>query len=300
MQIIKNLERYKDLSLALGFFDGVHIGHQKVISCAVDFAKEYNSKSAVVTFKEHPVCYLKNVSPRYISDRSLSYKILENLGVDYVIELDFSKIAKLSASEYLEDILIKYFSPKGIFTGFNHTFGINRTGNPALLKEKSMIYCYEYFEIPPQYVNSEVVSSSKVREYLKIGEIKKANIMLGREFCLSGKVIEGYKIGTKIGFPTANLVYPQNIVEIPNGVYSVKVLVGDREYKGIANFGNKPTVCDNCPKILEVNIFDFDENIYFQNIGVKFLRFIRPEKKFSNITELKEQIQKDILKAFNY
>ena len=176
---------------------------------------------------------------------------------------------------------------------------MNRTGNPAYLKENSEIFGYEYFEISPQYVNFEVVSSSKIREYLKNGDIQKANIMLGREFCVTGKVIEGNKIGRTIGFPTANLIYPKNIVEIPNGVYAVKIFINGAEHSGIANFGNKPTVCDNCTKILEVNIFDFNENIYFQNIEIKFLKFIRPEKKFSDITELKLQIQKDILKVFD-
>lgn len=294
MQIIKGVKTIEKLSLALGFFDGVHIAHQKVISNAVDFAKKNNVKSAVVTLREHPVCYLKKVSPSYISQRKYSYQQIEKLGVDYLIELDFEDVSNLSAQEYLKDILIKYFSPVAIFTGFNHTFGHNRGGNPEFLSENQSVYNYKYFEISPQKFNTEIVSSSKIREYLKNGEIQDANGMLGREFCVSGIVIEGNKIGRTIGFPTANIHYPENIIEIPNGVYAVKVIVKDKEYSGIANFGTKPTVCDDCSKILEVNIFDFDENIYFQNIEVKFLKFIRSEKKFSNLTELKEQIQKDI------
>lgn len=294
MQIIRKSEQTENLSLALGFFDGVHIAHQKVISSAVDFAQKNGLKSGVVTFKEHPVCILKNVQPSYISPREYSYELIEKLGIDYLIELDFNKISDLSADEYLHNILMKYFSPKAIFTGFNHTFGVNRTGNARFLKDNSEKYNYKYFEIPPQTVNSEIVSSSKIREYIKNGEILQANSMLGRNFCVDGTVTTGNKIGRTIGFPTANLIYPPNIIEIPNGVYAVKVTVKGKEYKGIANFGNKPTVCDNCTKILEVNIFDFDENIYFQNIGVKFLKFIRPEKKFSGLEELREQIKADI------
>lgn len=294
MQIIKNLEYLKNLSIALGFFDGVHTAHQKVIASAVDYAGKNGLKSAVITFKNHPVCYLKNVQPSYICQREFSYKLIENLGIDYLIELDFTMISGLSAVDYLEKILIKYFSPKAIFTGFNHTFGAKRSGDAKFLTDNSVKYGYEYFEIPPQKINSEIVSSSKIRDYIKCGNVESANAMLGREFSVSGEVIEGNKIGRTIGFPTANILYPQNIIELPNGVYGVKVLAGGKEYRGIANFGSKPTVCENCSKILEVNIFDFNENIYFQNIEVKFLKFIRSEKKFSGLDELKEQIQKDI------
>ena len=294
MQIIKNLEYLKNLSIALGFFDGVHTAHQKVIASAVDYAGKNGLKSAVITFKNHPVCYLKNVQPSYICQRKFSYNLIENLGIDYLIELDFTLISGLSAVDYLENILIKYFSPKAIFTGFNHTFGAKRSGDARFLADNSIKYGYEYFEIPPQKINSEIVSSSKIRDYIKCGNVESANAMLGREFSVSGEVIEGNKIGRTIGFPTANILYPQNIIELPNGVYGVKVLAGGKEYRGIANFGSKPTVCENCSKILEVNIFDFNENIYFQNIEVKFLKFIRSEKKFSGLDELKEQIQKDI------
>ena len=294
MQIIKGLKTIENLSLVLGFFDGVHIAHQKVISSAVDFAKKNQIPSAVVTLREHPVCYLKNVSSSYISERECSYKLIDNLGVDYLIELDFEDVSKLSAQKYLKNILIKYFSPVAIFTGFNHTFGHNRGGNPQFLKENQNIFNYQYYEIPPQKINNEIVSSSKIREYIKNGEICNANKMLGREFSVSGIVIEGNKIGRTIGFPTANIKYPQNIIELPSGVYSVKTVVKGKEYCGIANFGVKPTVCDNCSKILEVNIFDFNENIYSQNIEVKFLKFIRSEKKFSDLNELKEQIKLDI------
>ena len=294
MKIIKDLKTIENLSLALGFFDGVHIAHQKVISGTVNYAKENNLKSAVVTIGKHPVCYLKHLVPSYISKREYSYKLIENMGIDYIIELDFEKISDLSAKEYLEDILIKYFSPKGIFTGFNHTFGANRGGNSAFLKENASKYNYEYIEIPPQTVNSEIVSSTKIRDYIKEGDIQSANKMLGREFCVEGIVTEGNKLGRKIGFPTANIKYPQDIIELPNGVYSVKVTAEGKELSGIANFGTKPTISENKSKILEVNIFDFDKDIYFQNIEVKFLKFIRPEKKFSDLDELKEQIKCDI------
>ena len=144
MQIIKGLKTIENLSLALGFFDGVHIAHQKVISGAVDFAKKNNTKSAVITLKEHPVCYLKNVSPSYISKREYSYNLIEKLGVDYLVEIDFEDVSNLTEEEYLKNILIKYFSPNAIFTGFNHTFGYNRGGTPQFLKENQNIYNYQY------------------------------------------------------------------------------------------------------------------------------------------------------------
>ena len=294
MQIIKDIKSINNLSLALGFFDGVHIAHQKVISEAVEFAQSNKIKSGVVTFAKHPVCYLKNLEPSYIFQRKYCYELIEKLGVDFLIELDFETISGLSAQEYLKNILVKYLSPKAIFTGYNHTFGNHRSGDPQFLRKNTEKYDYKYFEVPPQKVNDEIVSSSKIREYLKDGKIQNANQMLGREFCVDGIVIEGNKIGRTIGFPTANIEYPKNTVKIPNGVYAVKTIVKNKEYCAIANFGTKPTINDNGQKILEVNIFNFDENIYFQNIEVKFLNFIRPEKKFSNLAELKEQIQKDI------
>lgn len=296
MQIIKELTNIPKLSLALGFFDGVHIAHQKLIKNAVDFARKNGTKSAVVTLKQQPYCYLNHIEPKYISSRSESFKIIENLGVDYLIELDFEQVSLMSSFEYLKDILVKNFEPIAIFTGFNHHFGLNRQGNCDFLKKYANEFGYKFFSLPSQEINGKLISSSAIREFLEQGEIESANSMLGREFCVSGTVVEGNKIGRTINFPTANISYPDDIVQIPNGVYGVRAELSDgRILNGISNFGVKPTVCENCAKVLETHILDgFDEDIYGQKIRINFLKFIRSEQKFDSIDELKEQIKKDI------
>ena len=295
LQIIKELTNIPHLTIALGFFDGVHLAHQKLIQNAVDFAIKNGTKSAVVTLKQQPYCFLHNISPRYILSRNDSFNIIGKLGIDYLIELDFEKISEMTSYEYLKDILVKYFSPVGIFTGFNHHFGLNREGNCDFLKKYAPEFGYKFFSLSSQKMNNELISSSAIRDYLEKGDIKNANLMLGREFFVSGTVIDGNKIGRTINFPTANMNYPSDIIQIPNGVYSVKAEFHDgRILKGISNFGIKPTF-NNSAKILETHILDgFDEDIYGRRIKIHFLSFIRPEQKFGNIIELQEQIKKDI------
>ncbi len=296
LEVIKDIVNIPQLSLALGFFDGVHIAHQKLIKNAVDFAKKNNTKSAVVTLKQQPYCYLNHIAPKYISSRSESFKIIENLGVDYIIELDFKQVAGMTSFEYLQDILIKNFSPVGIFTGFNHHFGLNREGNSDFLAKYQNDFGYKFFSLSSQQVNGKLISSSMIREFLERGKIEDANSMLGREFCVCGIVVEGNKIGRTISFPTANINYPKDIVEVLNGVYAVNVQLHDgRILKGIANFGVKPTLNSTTAKTLETHILGgFDEDIYGQEIKINFLNFIRTEQKFNNINELKKQIKNDI------
>ncbi|MBP3847185.1 bifunctional riboflavin kinase/FAD synthetase [bacterium] len=297
MQIISNLCCIPNLSLALGFFDGVHIAHQKLIQKNVDFSKQNNLKSAVITLKQQPYCFLKHIEPKYISSRAESYKIIENLGIDYLIELDFNEISGMTSYEYLENILIKYFTPKAIFTGFNHHFGLNREGDCDFLAKYQNNFGYKFEMLNSQKLNGNLISSSAIRGYIEQGDIKNANSMLGREFCVSGIVVEGNKIGRTINFPTANICYPQDIIEIPNGVYAVTVELENSQYfKGVANFGTKPTVNKTNVKTLETHILNgFNKDIYGEKIKICFEKFIRCEKKFTSIDDLKNQIKKDIL-----
>lgn len=296
MKIIKKIIDIPNLSLALGFFDGVHVAHQKLIKNAVDFAKKNNIKSAVITLKQQPYCYLNHIAPKYISSREYSYNLIEHLGVDNLFELDFDAVSGMTSLEYLRDILIKNFTPMAIFTGFNHHFGRNREGDCDFLARYQSEFNYHFDALPSQKLNGNLISSSAIRKFLESGQIEDANSMLGREFCVSGIVVEGNKIGRTISYPTANINYPDNIVEIPNGVYGVNVEFFDgRILKGIANFGTKPTVNATMQKTLETHILDgFDEDIYGQKIKINFLKFIRREQKFKNIEKLKEQIKSDI------
>ena len=296
MEIVRELREIPNLSLALGFFDGVHLGHQAVINCAVDFAKENNCKSAVVTFKEHPYCYFKGASPKYILTLEDKYKYIADLGVDYLIELDFAQVCKMTPMQYLEDILVKYFSPRAISTGFNHKFGVDKTGNVMFLSDCQEKFDYIYFATPPQSIYGDMISSTAIRQFIKSGSVFMADTMLGRKFAVSGTVIKGKELGATIGYPTANIIYPLDIVEPPHGVYEVEVNIGEssKVYKGLANFGIAPTVSNSGICTLETYILNFKGNLYDTDIKVSFGRFIRPEIKFSNLDELKTQIDLDI------
>ena len=289
MQVFTELTKNHDLSIALGFFDGVHLGHKAVIQSAVDFAKQNNTKSAVITFSDHPCCYFWGLCPKYILTRKEREKRIEALGVDYLYELDFESISGLTADEYLRDILVKYFTPLAISTGWNHNFGYKKSGNVKFLKENSKKYGYEYFELQPQKIEKETISSTLIRKLLANGNVTKANIMLGQKFSIEGVVVKGNKIGRTIGFKTANLVYPPELIELPYGVYSVETTYG----KGIANFGIRPTI-NGSNAILEVHILDFDKDIYDKPIRVEFNKMIRTEKKFPSLDALINQITLDI------
>ena len=293
MQIFTELNKNPNLSLALGYFDGVHQGHQAVIKKAVDFAHENNTKSAVITFKDHPCCYFWGVCPKYILTRKSREEKIAALGVDYLYELDFESISGLTAEEYLRDILIKYFTPSAISTGYNHNFGYKKSGNVKYLAAETQKFDYRYFELQPQKINNAVISSTAIREALSKGQIEKANVMLGYKFAISGEVVKGKQIGRTIGFRTANLVYPPELIVLPFGVYAVDVRHGEDVYKGIANFGVRPTV-NGEGALLEVHLLDFDKDIYGEEINVAFNKMIRKEKKFASLDELKGQITKDI------
>ncbi len=296
MEIVRELREIPNLSLALGFFDGVHLGHQAVINCAVDFGRENNCKSAVVTFKEHPYCYFKGVSPKYILTLEDKYKYIAELGVDYLIELDFAQVCKMTPMQYLEEVLVKYFSPRAISTGFNHKFGVDKTGNVMFLSDCQERFDYIYFATPPQSIYGDMISSTAIRQFIKSGSVFMADTMLGRKFSVSGTVIKGKELGATIGYPTANIIYPLEIVEPPHGVYEVEVNIGDspKVYKGLANFGVAPTVSNSGICTLETYILNFKGNLYDSDIKISFGRFIRPEIKFSNLDELKTQIDLDL------
>lgn len=294
MQIIKDLKKITDLSLALGFFDGVHKGHQAVIKNAVNFAKDNGLMSAVVTFSNHPHCYFYDVAPKYILTSDERAKHIAELGVDYLIELDFESISGLTAEDYLKDVLVKYFMPRAITTGWNHYFGYKKSGNVKFLADNSKKFNYEYFEISPQKEASVNISSTAIRNYLAKGEIAKANSMLGYKFSISGKVVKGKQLGRTIGFPTANLIYPPELIELPFGAYAVNVKFSDRLFKGVTNFGIRPTVSDTKLTTLETFIIDFDQDIYEKTIEVEFIKMLRPEKKFPSLDALKTQISLDI------
>lgn len=271
-------------SLILGFFDGVHIAHQEVILSAV-------KNPTLITFKSSPAEYFKK-NTKYIYTRSDSIEKIKSLGVNDILELEFSKIANMRAEEYLE-FLIKKYSPTTISTGFNHTFGLNREGNPEFLYKMQDKYNYKYICVPARRDNDDIISSTLIRQLLERGQIERATKLLGSNFILRGKVIEGAKLGRKLGFATANLDYPENIVKIPYGVYKAKV----NDKCAVLNWGVKPTVNDTHKDGLEVHIIGFEGDIYGEEIKIELIKKIRDEKKFDCISDLKKQIEKDVLEC---
>lgn len=303
MQIFNELNENKGfpnkgLSLSLGFFDGVHIGHQAVIKSAVDYAKENNTKSAVITFQDHPCCYFYHLQPKYIITKHDKVKMFENLGVDYLYFLKFDEyLASMEARDYMKEVIVKNFAPVSISTGFNHSFGAHKSGDVNFLSKLQEEFGYKYFEVPPVLYNSEVVSSTRIREDIALGNIELVNSMLGYAYFLEETVVEGDKIGRTIGFKTANLIYPDNLVTVGKGVYKVKVEYNGQNYDGVANYGLRPTVANDGKQVLEIHILNFDKDIYGEKIKVNFLKKIRDEKKFGSLNELKEQIKADVLQA---
>jgi len=293
--IVKNeIITLKNSVIALGFFDGVHAGHLKIINRLVECARKYNIPSAIITFKQSPAeFFLQNVS--YITDNNQKEQIISKLGVDYMFELNFDKNLKdMTHHEYLK-ILCNNLNPKAIITGFNHTFGEKKLGTPEYLKQNESTYGYEYIEVPAVKMSEEIVSSTLIKHYLSIGDIKTATSMLCREFAISGSVIEGNKIGRTIGFPTANIKYPDKIIQIPYGVYQCDVEVNKKYYKGILNYGKKPTIKETKKTpVAEVHIIGFNSNIYGEQITVNIKNKIRDERKFESLEELKKQISEDL------
>lgn len=290
----------KNLALALGYFDGVHLGHQKVIKSAVDFARENGKQSAVITFREHPQVFLRGCVPEYISTAEERRCRIEALGVDLCYELDFSCVLQLSGEDYIKEILVKHFAPISVSTGFNHYFGAKKSGSPELLEACAGGYGFKYFKTPPVLIDGQVVSSSLIRQNLAEGKIRFANSLLGYSFSISGVVEKGANLAGKIGFKTANITYPKELLKLPFGVYSVNVQVCGESLKGIANFGIKPTfVSMVSAPVLEVHILNFEREIYGEKIRVDFLDFIRPEKKFDSVENLIEQIKNDISYLIN-
>ncbi len=290
MKVFTELEKNPDLSLALGYFDGVHSAHSTVIKKAVEFANENNKKSAVITFQNHPCCYLRGVCPKYILTSDMRREKIAQLGVDYLYTLDFESLSGLTAYDFLVNVLMHYFSPCAISTGWNYGFGYKKSGNAQFLHANSDKFDYEYFEIPPQKINGEIVSSTLIRKFLSNGRIEAANSMLGYNFCVKSDVVHGNEIGRTLGFKTANVAYPAELIDLASGVYEVDTNYG----KGVANFGTRPTI-NGSSKVLEVHILNFDDDIYGKNITVEFKRMIRKEKKFASLNDLKNQIKRDIL-----
>ena len=313
MNIYTNLEDFKDVKkpvLTIGTYDGVHLGHQKIISFLNDKAKKVGGESVVFTFHPHPRMVLHPDDHHLELLQTIDERIekLEAAGVKHLIVFPFTKdFSRLSATEFVRDILVNKIGIHTLVVGYDHHFGRNREGSMKQLEELAPIYNFEIEEISAFMKDEVKISSTKIRKALQSGNVAEAEKYLGNPFTLTGKVINGDKIGSKIDFPTANLKIEEDYKLIPaNGVYAVKVSVGNRCYSGMLNIGNRPTILDSGEKRIEVNLFDFSGDLYGQSITLTFVKMIRNEKTFANLEELKAQLTKDeskcrsILGDFSY
>lgn len=288
------------LVMALGNFDGVHMGHRELIKETVDIARELAGTPGIFTFYPHPLTVLHpEQAPSMLLPVEEKINLMGKLGAEVVLLAPFnSDFAALPPKEFVQQVLCQSMGVAGVVVGYNYSFGCGGLGTPELLSELGKQYGFSVKVVKPVEVDGEIVSSTLIRELLLQGDVKKAAKYLGYSPFLKGKVVHGEKRGRLLGFPTANLDLPEDILVPANGVYAVEVVIGKEKYKGVANIGVKPTFQrDNLRRNVEVFVFDFKQDIYDMELEVIFLERIRGEKAFQNVDELLNQIQADIDKA---
>jgi|TARA_X000000368_G_scaffold224674_1_gene177361 riboflavin kinase/FMN adenylyltransferase len=298
MRIFDNLKSYsseKESILTIGTFDGVHIGHNKILKRLIQDSKKNNLSSLVMTFFPHPRMILnKSHEIKMIDTIDEKINLLEKTGLDNLIIHPFdNNFSKIRAKEFVEEILVKKLKIKEIIIGYDHKFGKDREASVEDLKKFGKDYMFTVKEIPAQEIDSIAISSTKIRNAILNGEIEKCNKFLGRNFILTGKVVYGDGLGKKIDFPTANIEIKETYKIIPkNGVYLVKTKINSNTYFGMMNIGIRPTV-GGTNKSLEIHFFNFKDNIYGKNVSIEIIKKIRDEEKFSSIDQLKIQLKKD-------
>ena len=297
MDIVKKIsvvKKYPNPVVALGMFDGVHLGHASVICHAIDISKKIGGTSIVFTFSNHPLTVISpENAPLMIGNKTLRREILLNMGVDVLIEIPFTKdFSKKSPEEFLE-LLQEKIAPAYVVTGINYTFGRFGRGNCRMLLREAENYGFKAEVCQSFTVDRKIVSSTRIRTLIAAGDLHSANELLGRNFIYSGEVVNGDKRGRKIGFPTANLEISDKRAMLPNGAYVVKVKIREKIFNGIANIGDNPTF-KVARRRLEVFIDNFSGNIYGEEIFVSFIDKIRDEKVFASVEELKAQLNEDL------
>ena len=291
----------KPLVATIGFFDGVHTGHRHLINQLVGLAKEKDQDSAVITFPIHPRLVLQSdYVPALLCGYEEKLSRLAQTDVNYCIPIDFTtELSQQSAKEFIQKILKEKLNVSTLLIGYDHRFGYNRSEGFADYvlygKEVGMAV------IQASELESDLqISSSQIRRSLAEGDIDRANAMLGYRYTISGQIVEGFKIGRTIGFPTANIKIWEDFKVVPAfGVYAVFVLIDNRHYKGMLYIGQRPTLQNGDNISLEVNIFDFDEDLYGKTLSVQFIKFVRPDEKFPNLESLIEHINNDKQNVIN-
>lgn len=299
MKVYHGIQEFKPVNhpiVTIGTFDGVHLGHQAIFEQMKKEAVRLGGETVLITFSPHPrlVLYEDSRNLKFINTQAKKLDQIEKAGIDHLIIIPFTKeFAKNSSQDFIAHYVVEYVHPEMIIIGYDHHFGKNREGNIALLESLKEKYHYQVTQVSPFYVDGQPVSSTRIRNLLKSGDLSEANKMLGYEYSLTGEVIRGNSIGHKLGFPTANIKIPNEFKLIAaNGVYACRALIEGKIYKGISNIGVRPTI-DHGDLAIEINIFDFDKDIYGEIITIFFVSRLRDEVKFETLDALKEQLVKD-------
>jgi riboflavin kinase/FMN adenylyltransferase len=325
---INDFKRIENAVVTIGTFDGVHLGHQKIISTLIEKAKQQKGESVILTFFPHPrmILHPENHELKMINSMAEKAILLEKSGIDHLIITPFTRdFSNLSAKQYIKNILMALIGMKTIVIGYDHRFGKDRSGGLAELQQNSLEFGYDIVEIPEQDINHIAISSTRIRTALAEGNVEAAEALMGHPFTLSGKVIRGDQIGRTLGYPTANLFIEESYKIIPSdGIYAVEIHVPtiskknknqiinnpfqsenrhvkaeSSTYKGMAYIGHRPTI-NGLSQNIEVNIFDFEEDIYHQTIQIDFLHFIRHDIKFEGLPKLTAQLVIDKENTLSY
>tara|TARA_B100001245_G_C22830575_1_gene399501 strand:+ start:163 stop:1080 length:918 start_codon:yes stop_codon:yes gene_type:complete len=302
MKIFNNLnipKKYKRSSLAIGNFDGVHKGHQKVFRYAKIFAKKNKSRFGILTFSPLPVMFFnKKIKNHRLASEDDKYQLLKKYGVDFVIDIKFNRsFSKISGENFIKKIIFRKINPKQIFVSNNFQFGNKRKGNVNLLRKFSKECDYKLLKINPYKYGKKLISSTRIRKYLQKGNIELANKLLSRIWSISGRVIKGKKVGRKLGYRTCNIRIKSYLLPMA-GIYVVKVSIGNKKNtsNGVAYLGARPTFSGK-EIFLEINIFGIKKNLYKKKLRIYFLKFIRRDRKFSSSSALVRQMNKDVILA---
>jgi len=300
---LSSLPHFKNAIVTMGAFDGVHKGHQQIIQRMKQLALNEQGETIIITFHPHPRKVISSVPGeiKQLTNIKERIQLLEAAGIDHLVIINFDyQFSNRTAEQYVEDFLFQYFKPNTVIVGYDHHFGKGRNGNIELLKTMGARLHFKVEEINEQLVQNEIISSTLIRNYISDQQIKKANDLLGYAYQFEGFVVRGNQLGRTIGYPTANLHINDEEKLIPaNGVYAVKVkgaCTNHELLEGMMNIGIRPTV-DGQKKVIEVNIFNFDQDIYEQYLTVLVYEFIRGEVKFNGLDALKKQLHQDKITA---
>lgn len=293
---IKNLPQFENAVITIGTFDGVHLGHRQIIDNLKAEATKANGESVIITFHPHPRKVVSSVITglRLINTLNERIELLAKTGIDHLVIVPFTEyFANQEAEDYISDFLVAKFNPHTIIIGYDHRFGKERAGDYKLMEDKAAQYNYQLKEIPEHILHTIKVSSTNIRNAILHGNIDEANEFLGYDFFFEGEVFHGDKIGREIGYPTANLKSTdEEKIALGDGIYAVYTELDGKSYKGMMSIGFRPTV-NGRVRVTEVNIFDFDEQIYGQTIRVIVKKYLRAEVKFNGLEALKEQLHQD-------